>query len=293
LNAHGPNLPVYGGNRHWHPMLPEVIQQMVDDGIRRALAFVTSAFGSYPGCRQYLEDIERARQEVGAESPQVEKLRLFYNHPGFVEPMAERVWEAMEAIQCTSHAPREGATFDDQPLPTDPHAEREEYVPRLVFTAHSIPSAVAATSPYEAQLREACELVVQRLRVGVDKSVGWDLVYQNRSGPPSQLWLGPDVRDHLRALAAGGEVRDVVIAPIGFLSEHVEIVYDLDIEVAALCEELGLNMVRSEVVGCHPRFVRMIRELVMERLHETAPRLALGTHGPWPDHCPEGCCKSG
>lgn len=258
LNTHGPNLPVYWANRHWHPLLPDVLQQMAEDGIRNALAFVTSAFGSYPGCREYMEAIQRARQEVGPEAPQVEKLRLFYNHPGFIEAMADRVWDALE--ECKSA--------------------------RLIFTAHSIPAAMAASSPYESQLREACRLVAERLG-----RTDWDLAYQNRSGPPSQPWLGPDIRDHLRALAAAGEVRDLVIAPIGFLCEHMEIVYDLDIEAAELCEELGLNMVRSGVVGCHPRFVRMIRELVQERLDENAPRLALRPDGPWPDHCPDDCCR--
>jgi ferrochelatase len=264
LNAHGPRLPVYWANRNWHPLLPDVLRQMTEDGVERALALVTSAFGSYPGCRQYQEDIQRARQEIGPEAPRIEKLRLFYNHPGFIEAMTDRVWDALE--QCA------------------PQGQRQEV--RLIFTAHSIPVAMAASAPYESQLREACRLVAERLKVDA-----WDLVYQNRSGPPSAPWLVPDIRDHLRLLAAAGEVRSAVIAPIGFLSEHVEIVYDLDIEVQALCDDLGLSMVRSGVVGCHPRFVRMVRELVMERLDESAPRLAVGSHGPWPDQCPAGCCR--
>jgi protoporphyrin/coproporphyrin ferrochelatase len=289
LNAHGPQLPVYWGNRHWHPLLPDVLQQMAEDGIRHALALVTSAFGSYPGCRQYLEDIERARREVGPEAPRVDKLRLFYNHPGFIEAMADRAWDALEQVP----------------------AERRAAA-RLIYTAHSIPVETARVSPYEEQLREACGLVSERLgrqgglspsageqprdagtsggTIPISDGPGWQLVYQNRSGPPSQQWLGPDVRDHLRELARDGQAHDVVLVPIGFLSEHMEIVYDLDVEVADLCEQLGLNMVRAEVVGCHPRFVKMIRELVLERT-ENGPRSVLGTHGPWPDDCPERCCQ--
>jgi ferrochelatase len=158
---------------------------------------------------------------------------------------------------------------------------------RLVFTAHSIPERMARPSPYERQLREACRLVGERAG-----RAEWDLAYQSRSGPPSQPWLGPDIGDHLRALASAGTVRDVVLVPIGFLCEHMEVVYDLDVEAAAVCEALGLNMVRAGVAGCHPRFVRMIRELIDERLIDRPVRSALGADGPWPDQCPPGCCRS-
>jgi ferrochelatase len=264
LNLHGPRLPVYWGNRHWHPMLPEAVQQMADDGVRRALALVTSAFSSPPGCREYLEDIEQAREEVGASAPQIEKIRVFYNHPGFFEAMADRVWDALEQVPPERRA-----------------------AARLVYTAHSIPVAMAKTCPYEEQLREACRLVSERLNIA-----GWDLAYQNRSGPPSQAWLEPDVREHLCTLAAAGG-HDVVIAPIGFVCEHMEIAYDLDVEVRQLCDELGIEMVRAGVVAQHPRFVKMVRELVLERMDSTARRLALGAHGPWPDQCPAGCCGRG
>lgn len=262
LNARGPALPVYWGNRHWHPLLADTLRQMAEDGVSRALAFVTSAFSSYPGCREYLEDIERARQEAGADAPQVDKLRVFYNHPGFIETMAERVEAAREEIP----------------------AERRPAA-RTVYSAHSIPLAMAQTCPYEQQLREACRLVSQRAG-GAD----WQLAYQSRSGPPSEPWLGPDVGDCLRQLGGGGRAGDVVIVPIGFVCEHMEIVYDLDVEVAALCDELRLSMVRAAVVGSHPRFVRMIRELIIERIEENPDRLALGAHGPFPDRCLPDCC---
>jgi protoporphyrin/coproporphyrin ferrochelatase len=273
LNAHGPPLPVYWGNLHWHPLLGDTIRQMAEDGVRHALAFVTSAFGSYPGCRQYREDIQRAGQEAGHAAPQIDKLRLFYNHPGFIGPLAERVAAALAEVP----AQRRGAA-------------------RLVFTAHSIPLAMAERSPYEMQLREACRLVVEHLQEKEEAGRGagkiaWDLVFQSRSGPPAQPWLEPDVRDHLRRLHQSGPLADAVIAPIGFLAESLELVYDLDIEARRLCDELGINMVRAAAVGNHPRFVRMIRELILERLDPAAPRLALGTQGPWPDECPADCCQ--
>jgi protoporphyrin/coproporphyrin ferrochelatase len=188
----------------------------------------------------------------------------------------------------------------------------------LVYSAHSIPVAMAERSPYERQLRETCRLVAER--VGSKPFSGeppatpsssretqvsapfsgepqtspgpnpWELVYQSRSGPPTQPWLGPDIRERMGQLREEG-VQDVVIVPIGFLVEHMEVIYDLDIEVGQLCEELGINMVRATVVGSHPRFVQMIRELIAERIDAAAPRLALGADGPWPDECPGECCQ--
>jgi protoporphyrin/coproporphyrin ferrochelatase len=268
LNAHGPKLPVYWGNRNWHPLLADAVRQMADDGVRSALAFVTSAFGSYSGCRQYLEDIERTRREVGPEAPRIDKLRLIYNHPGFIAAAADRAAEAFAAIP----------------------AERRSTA-RLIFTAHSIPTAMAERSPYPRQLQEACRLVAESLAVsGVRGDAAWDLAFQSRSGPPSQEWLGPDIRDHIGRLGRAGGTTDAVIVPIGFLTESMEVVYDLDIEVGRLCDELGIHWVRAPVVGAHPRLVRMVRELIEERFNPASKRLALGDQGPWPDVCPAGCC---
>ncbi len=265
LNRYGPRLPVYWGNRNWHPLLSEAIRQMAEDGVRRALAFVTSSFASYSGCRQYLEDIERAREEVGPDAPQVDKLRVFYNHPGFIAPMAERVAAALDRI------------------PVD----RRDSAP-LIYTAHSLPLAMARNCRYEEQLREACRLVSDM--VG---RTDWSLAYQSRSGPPSQPWLEPDVGDYLVDLHRDRQVRDVVIVPIGFLSEHMEVIYDLDVELRGLCEELGINMVRSGLVANHPRFITMIRELVLERFQDQPVRLVLGSQGVCPDVCPPDCCSRG
>ena len=159
---------------------------------------------------------------------------------------------------------------------------------RLVYTAHSLPLRMARNCAYEEELGEACRLVCER--VG---RADWELVYQSRSGRPAEPWLEPDVCDHLRKLSRESFRGDVVIVPIGFVCEHMETVYDLDVAARAVCEELGLNMIRAGVVGCHPRFVAMVRELIEERLDPAAPRLALGDRGPSPDQCPPDCCPPG
>ena len=261
LDSQGPALPLYWGNRNWQPLLTETVARMADDGIRRALAFVTSAFASYSSCRQYLEDIARARAEVGARAPVIDKLRLYWDHPGFIEPMVEHT-EAALAM-----------------LPDDARGEAH-----LAFTAHSVPRSTADTSTYVAQLEEASGLVAARLR----SRHPWALAFQSRSGPPSQPWLEPDIRDHLAALRARG-VTEVVLVPIGFVSDHLEVQWDLDIEAAARARELGMRLTRAATVGTHPGFVAMIRELVRERTGD-APRLALGRGGPAPDVCAPGCC---
>ena len=264
LEREGPRLPVYWGNRNWHPMLADTLRQMRDDGIRNALAFVTSAYSSYSGCRQYREDVERAREAVGEGAPRVEKLRAFYNHPGFVGPNAENLSAALARIPAGRRA--------------DAH---------VAFTAHSVPAAMAAGCDYERQLLETCRLVA-----GGAGAERWRLVFQSRSGPPAQAWLEPDICDHLRALKGEG-VTDVVVAPVGFISDHMEVLYDLDTEARQLSEELGVRLIRAATVGTHPEFVRMIRELIVERHDPAAPRRALGTFAPSHDVCPIDCCLSG
>jgi len=263
FEQHGPRLPLYWGNRNWHPFLADTLKRMAEAGVRRALAFVTSAFSSYSGCRQYLEDIERAREALGAGAPQVEKLRVYYDHPGFIEANADRVRQAFDTLE----QPRRGAA-------------------RLAFTAHSIPVAMAESSEYEAQLREACRLVAEAAGCG-----DWQLAFQSRSGPASQPWLEPDIVEQLRRLAAAG-ARDVVVAPIGFVSDHMEVVYDLDTEAAAAARDLGIRMVRAGTPGTHPAFVAMIRELVLERTAGAARR-ALGRRPSPPEACPPDCCPRG
>jgi protoporphyrin/coproporphyrin ferrochelatase len=261
LDGHGITLPIYWGNRNWHPFLADTLQQMRRDGIGRALAFVTSAYSSYSSCRQYRENIAAAQAELGEGAPQVDKLRVFYNHPGFIEACTDRVREAL-----TRFAPAERAGM------------------RLIVTAHSIPCSMAETSAYEQQLRETARLVAERAGI-----TDYDLVYQSRSGPPTQPWLGPDILDHLRALHAKA-VRNVLIAPLGFTSDHMEILYDLDTEAQELANELGMKMVRASTAGTHPTFIRAIRELIEERLSPEKTKLAIGQYGPSHDFCPSDCC---
>ncbi|UJR81989.1 ferrochelatase [Sandaracinus amylolyticus] len=260
LRAHGITLPIYWGNRNWHPMLEDTVRRMKDDGVRRALALVTSAFGSYSGCRQYREDVERARASVGEGAPVVEKLRLYFDHPGFAEAWIARVRDALATIE-GEHA-------------------------RLLFTAHSVPVSMARTAPYEAQLRAMCELVAR----GVGTSA-WELCWQSRSGPPQVPWLEPDVLDVLARMASEDRARPVVVIPIGFTSDHMEVVWDLDHEAKARADELGLRLVRAGTVGTHPAFVAGLRELVQEKI-AGAPKRALTTLGVDHDPCAASCCPA-
>ena len=256
------DLPVYWGNRNWHPMLADTLRQMKKDRIRRALAFTTSAFSSYSGCRQYCENIAKALAEVGGEPGEtpliVHKLRTFANHPLFIETMAERTAAALAEIP----EDRRGAAA-------------------LVFTAHSVPVVMAQSSAYEQQLRETAGLVARCVGYSA-----WTLAFQSRSGPPTQPWLEPDIGDWLRR----ERPRDVVIVPLGFISDHMEVLYDLDTEAAQLCEELGIHMVRAATAGTHPKFIDMIDELIRERTHPGTPRRFEGTLGASPDDCPQTCC---
>ncbi|MBI1311930.1 ferrochelatase [bacterium] len=262
LDEHGIDLPIYWGNRNWNPLLSDTLREMRDAGIKTALAYVTSAYSSWSGCRQYRENIEAARTELGDSAPQVDKIRVFYNHPDFVAASADCVHTALEQIPDN----RRGSE-------------------RVAFTAHSIPNSMADTCDYVKQLLETCRLVAESLGISEDR---WDLVYQSRSGRPQDPWLEPDIVDHLKALATSS-VADVVVAPVGFLSDHMEVLFDLDEEAALACQEMGLNMVRAGTVGSHPLFVRMLRKLVEERL-SGAPRESIGRFGPNHDVCPIDCC---
>jgi ferrochelatase len=269
--VHGLDLPVYWGNRNWRPLLADTLAQMRDHGIERAIAFVTSAYGSYSSCRQYLNDIVAARAAVGSRAPAVDKLRQFHDHPGFVEPFADATLTAFKELDVSARA-----------------------TTRLVFTAHSIPVSMARSAGpeggglYEAQLCETAALVAERSL----PDVGWDLVWQSRSGPPAVPWLEPDVSEHLRLLAKEG-VTQVVVVPIGFVSDHLEVIWDLDEEAAATARQLGLGFARARTPGTDARFVTMVRDLVLERMRPSsdAPRRALGTLDHW-DVCASHCCPA-
>ena len=263
LRKHAMSLPVYWGNRNSRPLLPDTLRQMTADGVRRALAFVVSAYSSYSGCRQYRENVDAARAAAGERAPSVDKLRAFYNHSDFIAANVEHVADALNLV------------------PPDRRAAA-----RIAYTAHSIPSSMAAGCDYVKQLTETCRLISESVDVQAER---WQLVYQSRSGRPQDPWLEPDIVDHLRALHAQ-RVTDVVVAPVGFLSDHLEVLYDLDCEAAHAAREMGLNLVRAATVGTHPRFVTMIRKLVQERLDPNAPKEAIGLYGPNWDVCPVDCC---
>ena len=249
------SLPVYFGNRNWHPLVEDTVAEMARDGVRRALVFPTSAYGGYSACRQYHEDIARARaalgDEVGGEAPELVKLRHFFDHPAFVAANADAVRAALAT------------------LPEPVRAEA-----RLVFTAHSIPAAADAAAGtaqdgghrYSRQVVEAARLVAEELG-----RPDHDVVWQSRSGPPQVPWLAPDVLDHLDTLHAAG-VPAVVLAPVGFVSDHVEVVWDLDTEARERAAELGMAFARAATAGPDPRFADMIVELVAEHVHDAAPR---------------------
>lgn len=263
LDEHAIPLPIYWGNRNWHPFLSDALGAMRADGVKRALAFVTSGYSSYSGCRQYRENIAAAQRETGEGAPAVDKLRVFYNHPLFIEAVSDRVRQGLRSFP----------------------AEAAGHV-HLLATAHSIPCSMAQGSDYEKQLRETTRLVAESAGLG-----DWDLVYQSRSGSPGQPWLEPDILDHLRDLNQRG-IRNVLVTPLGFLSDHVEILYDLDTEAQELAAGLGLTMVRAGTVGTHPAFVAMVRQLIAERLDRTAEKLAIGLYGPNHDVCPADCCPA-
>ncbi|HEX7080778.1 MAG TPA: ferrochelatase [Gammaproteobacteria bacterium] len=264
LDAHGPALPIYWGNRNWHPLLEEAFADMQRDGVKRAIAYVTSTFSSYSGCRKYRENLYQAAHSV-ERPPIVDRLRSGYNHPGFIEAVADRVAEALQRLP----------------------AERRDGTP-VLFTAHSLPLAMARRSPYEAQLNEACRLVGDAL-----EHQRWRLVFQsNNARYGGEPWLGPDIGEALIELAKEG-FEHVVVEPIGFVCDHLEVVLDLDHEAAAIARAHGLEMIRAATVGTHPAYVSMVRDLICERMTARPARRALGSLGPAPDFCPPDCCLSG
>jgi ferrochelatase len=264
LREHDLSLPIYFGNRNWHPLLEDTLAQMEADGVRDALVFVTSAYSSYSGCRQYREDIARAVDNLGIASMRFDKIRVFYNHPGFVEPMAAKLREALASL------PRE-------------RRHRAE----IVFTGHSVPLSMARNSAYERQFQEASRLVAKL--AGVNRHhVAW----QSRSGPPQMPWLEPDILDVLRNLHDLGR-SDVIVVPLGFISDHIEVLYDLDVEARSLAHELGMSMIRVPTIGTDPAFVAMIRELIEERMSDNPLRRYFGALGPGHDTCPINCCRLG
>ena len=258
LHAAGLALPVYLGNRNWHPFLGDTVRDMAADGVRHAIAYVTSPFASYSGCRQYREDLSRATQGV-ADAPRIDLLRKSWNHPGFIGAMADHAASALRTVDGDA---------------------------TLLFTAHSLPTRLAAGCPYQAQLRDACALVAAAV-----EAPAWRLAFQSASPGAREPWLQPDVGQALREIRDGGAA-NVVVVPIGFVCDHMEVVFDLDVEARASADHLGLNMVRAATVGTHPAYVRMVRDLVDERMTANPQRPSLGTLGASQDFCPVDCCPA-
>lgn len=273
LDRAGIDLPVYFGNRNWHPMAADTVRTMAADGVRTALVFPTSAYGGYSACRQYDEDIATAREAVGPDAPDLVKLRQFFDHPLFVDAVVDAVRAAFRTL---------------------PAAVRDSA--RLVFTAHSVPaSADESAGPpgeghrYSRQIAEAARLVAERLDV-----VEYDVVWQSRSGPPRIPWLAPDIVDHVDALHEAG-VPAIVVSPVGFVSDHLEVVWDLDTEARERAEKLGMAFVRAATPGTDPRFARLVVELVREHIADAPvrklsdfPAAGCTVNGA---PCAVGCCE--
>ena len=280
LAAREIELPLYWGNRNWHPYLAETVSELHADGHRRILALATSAFASYSSCRQYREDLAAAIPAIGFEDTvEIDKIRLYFDHPGFLGPFAEGVESALAELAADG---------------VDPASIR------VLFTTHSIPEVMAAASgppgrfgvggAYVAQHRAAMEAVVELLRARGVRAPPWSLAYQSRSGSPDVPWLGPDVNDALRLGHAEG-MTAAVIVPIGFVSDHVEVIWDLDTEARQTCDGLGVRMTRVTTPGTHPLFVSGLVDLVVERA--TGGRAAaLSPLGPWPGICARECCAN-
>jgi ferrochelatase len=277
LAEHGIDLPVYWGNRNWDPYLSDTVAQMRADGIERAAVFATSAYSSYSSCRQYRENLFEACDKSGdvETAPVLDKLRRYYNHPGFVAPVVDGVLASLEDL---------------------PEGERDGA--RILFVTHSIPTSMNDNAgpdgnAYVAQHLDVAAVIADEVAQRRGVTHEWDLVYCSRSGAPHIPWLEPDVNDHLEELA-GKKVSAVVMCPVGFVSDHMEVVYDLDTEAMATAERLGIHARRSPTAGEDPRFVATVRDLLLERAAaergETPERRTVGDLGPGPDRCPVGCC---
>jgi ferrochelatase len=264
LESEGPALPIYWGNRNWHPLLPDTLAQMAADGIRRSIAYVTSTFSSYSGCRKYREDLYDAVHGIDA-APVIDKLRVGFNHPGFISAAAARVEAAFALL-----------------------SDAEARDARLIFTAHSLPESMAARSPYVSQLNDSAASVAAA--VGRED---WRLVFQsNNARYGGEPWLGPDIGDALEAEAAAGR-KDAVVMPLGFVCDHMEVVLDLDVDAAKRAEAAGINLIRAGTVGSHPDYVGMVRDLILERIEGGSTRSITGELPPKHDFCPADCCLSG
>ncbi len=261
LSDRGHDLPTFWGNRNWHPFLSDALKALQSEGYKSTVCLVTSAFSSYSGCRQYHEDLAVASLEV-PRPPEIQRVRVFWNHPDFLGTAAELLTESRVKANLSKNTP-------------------------VLHTAHSLPVSMAATSDYEAQLNEAAQIVNEL--AGMEGPC--EVVFQSRSGPPSVPWLEPSIDDRLQELAADG-LSEVLVHPLGFIADHMEVLFDLDTQAAAVAEQCGMTMVRTPTVGAHPRFVSMMVDLVEEAAGLRDDRPALGVSGPRPDTCLLDCCPA-
>jgi ferrochelatase len=273
----GVDLPVYWGNRNWDPYLADTLQRMKDDGVRRAACLVTSAYSSYSGCRQYRENLAEAVATVGEGAPELDRLRHYFNHPGFVEPMVDATLSALAGLGDA--------------------ARRDAHV---LFVTHSIPESMNDTAgpdggAYVAQHRAVVDEVGERVRQETGHRYATELVFCSRSGPPHAPWLDPHNNDRIEELARQGD-GGVGVVPIGFVSDHMEVIYDLDTEAQATAEKAGIEFARAATAGVDPRFVAMVRDLLLERAAvergEEVRRESVGALAPSWDRCPVGCCPN-
>jgi ferrochelatase len=276
LRSNGLPVPVYWGNRNWDPHLADTLRQMKSDGIERVACLVTSAYSSYSGCRQYRENLADAAAELGEDAPRLDRLRHYFNHPGFVEPMVDATFAALAEL-----------------------GDSARHEAHLLFVTHSVPVAMNRTSgpdggAYVAQHLTVAEEIVERVRQETGHRYPSDLVYCSRSGAHVP-WLEPDINDRLEELAGEG-VGAVVVVPIGFVSDHMEVLYDLDTEARATAARLGVGFTRAATAGLDPRFVAMVRDLLLERAQvergDEVTRPVVGALPPSWDVCPPGCCAN-
>jgi ferrochelatase len=274
--ANGIDLPVYWGNRNWDPYLPDALRRLKADGKQRVLCFITSAYASYSGCRQYRENLAAALEEVGDQAPHLTRLPHYFNRDGFVDPFVDGTVEALASLPAGS---------------------------QVAFVTHSIPTGMNDVSGppalgggrYAAEHLDAARAIAERVEAARGESLTWELTYCSRSGPPSQPWLEPDINDHLEELAKHG-VPGVAVVPIGFISDHMEVIYDLDTEAKATAADLDLPYVRVPTPGVDPRFVATVRELVLEADaaatgNEWMPAV-VGELGPIWFNCVPNCCRN-
>tara|TARA_Y100001970_G_scaffold179517_1_gene218443 strand:- start:3599 stop:4615 length:1017 start_codon:yes stop_codon:yes gene_type:complete len=261
LASRGHEIATFWGNRNWNPFVADTIANLKSLGHKSAVCLVTSAFSSYSGCRQYHEDLERACGDV-PDAPDIHRVRVYWDHPDFLGAAAELLAERRDAAGLSPETP-------------------------VLHSAHSLPLSMAATCDYQQQLNEAASIVNDLAGM----SGPCEVVFQSRSGPPSVPWLTPDIDQRIHELAEQGQ-RELLVHPLGFVADHMEVLFDLDTQSAAAANEAGIKMVRTPTVGTHPRFVSMLIDLVEEAAGLRSDRPSLSKSGPQPDKCNSQCCPS-